>query len=138
MPHESLASLHVQQVASLFGFAQANHRKTQVNIKRRQGKAALGRDIHVTHVDSRPRSTEDRTQPTVTAGLAVDDRDVLVLQQLREAFSEWDIGSVDGVFYARILTGGPLLAAFTLGGLASALLEQTDRRASTTRRWRSR
>ena len=73
----------------------------------------------------------------MTAGLATDDRDVLVMEQLRGAFSEYDIGSVDGVLYARLLTGGPLLAAFTLGGLASVLLDQADRRASTIRHWRS-
>ena len=74
----------------------------------------------------------------MTAGLAVDDRtrDVLVLEQLKNAFSEYDVGSVDGVLYARLLTGGPLLTAFTLGGLASVLLEQVDRPA--IRSWRSR
>ena len=73
----------------------------------------------------------------MTAGLAVDDRtrDVLVLEQLKNAFSEYDVGSVDGVLYARLLTGGPLLAAFTLGGLASVLLDQVDRPA--IRSWRS-
>ena len=63
----------------------------------------------------------------MTAALAVDDRDALVLEQLRNAFSEWDIGSVDGVLYAHLLTGGPLLTASTLGGLASALLDRLDR-----------
>ena len=74
----------------------------------------------------------------MTAGLAVDDRtrDILVLEQLKNAFPEYDCGSVDGTYYARLLTGGPLLAAFTLGGLASALLEQVDRPA--IRSWRSR
>ena len=78
-----------------------------------------------------------RRERPVTAGLAVDDRtrDILVLDEIRSAFSEYDVGSVDGVFYARLLTGGPLLAAFTLGGLASALLEQLDRPA--IRSWRS-
>ena len=75
----------------------------------------------------------------MTAGLAVDDRtrDILVLDQIRDAFPEYDCGSVDGVFYARLLAGGPLLAAFTLGGLASVLLDQADRQAIMTRRWRS-
>jgi hypothetical protein len=66
----------------------------------------------------------------VTAALAVDDRDMLVLKQLRDAFPEFDIGSVDGALYARKLTGGPLLAAPTLGGLASALLDRLDRPAN--------
>ena len=65
----------------------------------------------------------------MTAGLAVDDRDVLVLQQLRDAFPQWDIGSVNGVLSAHLLTGGPLLTAPTLGRLASVLLGQLDRAA---------
>ena len=66
----------------------------------------------------------------MTAVAERDIRDELVLAQLRDAFPEFDVGSVDGVLYARLLTGGPLLTAPTLGGLASALLERLDRPAN--------
>ena len=62
----------------------------------------------------------------MNAGLAVGDRDELVLEQLRDTFSDFDIGFAGGMYLARLLAGGPLLTAPTLGGLASALLARTE------------